>query len=127
MPTNAYGLPYPEPTEPYRNTAAAITALRDAIAPRLVNLPIQFFPKTNYPTNSNGDAVIDLSATFVSIDGAVISDNGGGYPSHFQVVQSTGAVQNSLYVRALTTTPPDGTVLANGNATFAMTVWGVPK
>jgi hypothetical protein len=124
---NPYGLPYPEPTDPYAQTAAALQALAQAIDPRLVNLPIQFIPKATYPTDGNGDAVIDLSATFVSIDGAVVSDNGGGYPNLLQVVQSTGSVQNKLYIRVLTTTPPDGAVWANASGTFALTVWGTPK
>jgi len=125
--TTPEGLPYPEPTDPYCNTAAALQSLAQAIDPRLVNLPIQFIPKATYPTDANGDAIVDLSTTFTSIDGAVVSDNGGGYPNLLQVVQSTGSVQNKLYIRVLTTTPPDGNVWANASGTFALTVWGTPK
>jgi hypothetical protein len=122
---NEYGLPYPAPTDSYAATPTAIADLASAIAGKLVNLPIQFIPAATYPTNGNGDATVNLSGTFAAVDGAVVSNSGGGTPVHVQVV--AGAPAGMVQVRVMTLAPPDGAVIANGSATFALTAWGTPR
>lgn len=120
------GLPYPEPTAPYRDTPAALDALRTAIIPRLANQPLQFIPAATYRSDANGDVVIDLSARFTKLDGAVLSDWGGGYPCNYQVVTHSSFPPAQLQVRVMQLTPPSGTVLPHNDAKFAITAWGTP-
>lgn len=125
--TTPKGLPYPEPTDPYYATPAALAALRDATLPKLGNLAFQFFPAARYIGNATGDCVLDLTAKFTAIKAAVISDANGasGNPCHYQILNNAPA--GVIWFRVLTTAPPDGAIWANPDTWVSVMVWGTPK
>lgn len=127
---NTYGFTVPDSTDPYRDTPAALAALRADVAPKLANLAFQFIPVQTISHDANGDAVVNLSTRFASITGAVVACNGpAAYePVFYQWVQVGGEpAQGRLRLRALKISGADGTPLTNNTTNVSMTVWGVPK
>lgn len=125
--TNAYGFPVPDITDPYPNTPAAIKALGDAVSPKLGNSRIRFIDMRTINHDASGDAVVDLTAMFSSIDGVVALCSGpAAYePVLYQWVKLAGEYNTGrLRLRALKIQGADGTVLASNVTKPSMIVWG---
>ena len=125
---NDYGFPVPDATDPYCDTPAALSALAAAIEPKLSALPIQYVAAAEYTADANGDVVVDLSATFTAIGGAVVGDQGPAiWDSHlFQWVSIAGEAPGIVRIRVLLIRPPT-MVMPNLPVQFSLVVWGTPK
>ena len=125
--TNAYGFPVPDATDPYCDTPAALAALRDAVAPKLANLPIVFIDLKQYMLDASGKAAFDLRSKFTTIQAvwccaAAAPPYGGNFT---QWVTYASDLPGTFWVRVINVPPPE-TVSANGAPLLQLIVWGTP-